>query len=313
MKQLPIGIQTFEKIITGNHVYADKTKLIYNLVKTEKAFFLSRPRRFGKSLLLSTFEAIFQGPQDPDGPPQGLFKDLWIGRSDYDFTQTNPVITLDMSSVNSSSSEKLEHSILKKLKSINRTNKLRLDINDIAADVSDIIQILSKNNQNKKVVVLIDEYDAPVSDHIGNITLAQETLDVLKSFYSGFKKTDQYLRFVSVTGVTKYAFMGLAAGFNQLDDLTINDDYADICGFTHDDLDSCFGEYLPIVLEKMNKIGNMPKKASEIDLKNKILNWYDGYNWGGKTNVLNPWSIMKFFQQVFFPIFGLAQLPRPLF
>jgi hypothetical protein len=173
MKELPIGLQTFQELIEGDCVYADKTQLVYKLVTEGKVYFLSRPRRFGKSLLLSTFEALFQGPQDPDGPPQGVFKDLWIGRSDYDFTQTNPVITLDMSSVNSSSSEKLEHSILKKLKSINRNNNLSIDINDIAAGVPDIIQVLSKSNQNKKVVVLIDEYDASVSDHIGDMKLAR--------------------------------------------------------------------------------------------------------------------------------------------
>ncbi|MDR1049768.1 MAG: AAA family ATPase, partial [Deltaproteobacteria bacterium] len=99
MKKLPIGIQTFEKLIKGDFVYADKTKYVYNLVNTESAYFLSRPRRFGKSLLLSTFEALFSGPPDPDGPPQGLFKDLWIGKeTKYDFSQKFPVINLSLTS-----------------------------------------------------------------------------------------------------------------------------------------------------------------------------------------------------------------------
>jgi hypothetical protein len=311
MKKNPIGIQTFQEIIVNNYVYADKTQLVHNLVTEGKVYFLSRPRRFGKSLLLSTFKALFQGPVDPDGPPQGLFKDLWIGQSDYDFSQTYPVITFSMSD-DSTTSEDLKESILKKLRAINAFYGLGLEISLPGTDVFLLIQKLSQTLK-KKVVVLIDEYDAPVSDHIGNLELAQKNRDVLKSFYSGFKNTDEYLRFVFVTGVTRYAFMGLSAGFNHLNDITLSDKFAAICGFTHDELDSCFNDYMSAVLDIFKSKGKMSPNASVSDIRKDILRWYDGYSWDGEIRVLNPWSILKFFYESSFSDYWVRTNPSLFF
>ncbi|MDR1395134.1 MAG: AAA family ATPase, partial [Deltaproteobacteria bacterium] len=155
MKKPPLGISTFQKLIEGGYVYADKTEFIYNLVNTGYPYFLSRPRRFGKSLLLSTFEALFSGPPDPDGPPQGLFKDLWIGQSDYDFTQSYPVITLSMGSVSSKSSIALDDTIIEKLNIISRSEGLDLNITYSSTGLFKLIQNLS-DVRKKKVVVLVD-------------------------------------------------------------------------------------------------------------------------------------------------------------
>ncbi|MDR1110546.1 MAG: AAA family ATPase, partial [Deltaproteobacteria bacterium] len=165
MKDLPIGLQTFSKIIEGGYVYADKTKYVYDLARREGAYFLSRPRRFGKSLLLSTFEALFSGPPDPSGSSQGLFADLWIAReSDYDFKQTHPILTFSMSS-DTASTVDLRESILKKLEEINQSEQLGLNISLPGTDLFLLIKRL-KEKYGKGVVVLIDEYDAPVSNNI---------------------------------------------------------------------------------------------------------------------------------------------------
>ncbi|MDR1310187.1 MAG: ATP-binding protein [Deltaproteobacteria bacterium] len=308
MKELPIGMQTFRDLIEGGYVYADKTKYVYDLARKGKAYFLSRPRRFGKSLLLSTFEALFSGPPDPDGPPQGFFKDLWIGReSDYDFSQTHPVISLSMSS-STNSSDDLQESILKKLRRINDSEKLGLDITLPGTDLHFVIQGL-KEKYGEKVVVLIDEYDAPVSNNIDNLKLAQKNSEILRDFYSGFKDTDKYLRFVFVTGVTRYVFMGLSAGLNQLYDLTLDEKFSNICGFTHDELKVCFADYFPNAFQELKRKNVLEPDATVTGLQKKILHWYDGYSWDGETMVLNPFSLINFFQSSKFIPFWMNQDP----
>jgi hypothetical protein len=312
MKELPIGMQTFNKIVEGGYMYADKTKYVYDLARLEGAYFLSRPRRFGKSLLLSTFEALFSGPPGPDGPPQGLFVDLWIGReSDYDFRKTYPVITFSMSS-DTASTVDLRESILKKLEEINHSERLGLNISLPGTDLYLIIKRL-KEKYDKKVVVLIDEYDAPVSNNIDNPGVALKNRDILRDFYSGFKDTDKFLRFVFVTGVTRYAFMGPSAGLNRLVDLTMSEDYAGICSFTLDEFDDCFREHLPGVLEKMKNNRSMDKEESLGDLRDKILKHYDGYSWDGRTMILNPISILNLFRESYFSDYWIQSNPSVSF
>ncbi|MDR1166650.1 MAG: ATP-binding protein [Deltaproteobacteria bacterium] len=308
MKKLPIGVQTFKKIIEGGYAYADKTKFVYDLACSNTAYFLSRPRRFGKSLLLNTFKALFSGPPNPDGPPQGLFADLWIGReSDYDFTQTHPVITFSMSS-DSDSPADLRESILKKLDEINQSEQLGLNISLPATDLFLLIKRL-KEKYDKEVVVLIDEYDAPVSGNIDNPDLALKNRDILRNFYSGFKDTDEFLRFVFVTGVTRYVFMGLSAGLNHLMDLTLESKYANICGFTLQELKHCFANRLPALLRAMKKAGNMPKNATLKDMWREIGLWYDGYSWDGKNRLYNPYSLLNLFRGESFESFWMNQDP----
>ncbi|MDR1109693.1 MAG: AAA family ATPase [Deltaproteobacteria bacterium] len=312
MEELPIGMQTFKDLIEGGYVYADKTRYVYDMVRSGKAYFLSRPRRFGKSLLLSTFESLFSGPPDPDGKPKGLFADLWIGReSDYDFKQTYPIINLSMSS-STNSPEDLKESILKKLKRINHSEKLGLDITLPGTDLFFVIQGLNEK-YDKKVVVLIDEYDAPVSNNIDNRELALKNSEILRDFYSGFKDTDKYLRFVFVTGVTRYAFMGLSAGLNHLNDITLTPKYAGICGFTQEEFDGCFREHLPVVLGDMRGQDPVPADATVADLMDIVNDWYDGYSWDGKTMVLNPLSILKFLELSAFSDYWIQSNPSVAF
>ncbi|MDR1084241.1 MAG: ATP-binding protein [Deltaproteobacteria bacterium] len=292
MKQLQIGMASFQELIEDNYVYADKTRHVYELVSKGKFYFLSRPRRFGKSLLLSTFEALFSGPPDPNGPQKGLFQDLWIGRhSNYDFSQKYPIINLSMSTLGSTQEALIQY-LSDKLQNIIIREKLSLSLSPLNLDFGSVVESLNCK-YGQKVVVLIDEYDAPISENIGDLPLALKFRDVLKGFYSSLKGSDKYLRFVFVTGVTRYALTGLSAGLNQLKDLTFDEKYADICGFTPEEFDSCFEEHLPVVLQNMKNKGRLPEDQTVSDLRKKFLSWYDGYSWDGETRVLNPYSILN--------------------
>ncbi|MDR1166982.1 MAG: AAA family ATPase [Deltaproteobacteria bacterium] len=322
MKDLLVGAQTFQKLIEGNYVYADKTKFIYDLARTQGAYFLSRPRRFGKTLLLSTFEALFSSPLESEGPETGLFSGLWLEKKIkelnakgkktlFDFNQTYPIIRLDMSG-DTSTVDGFRESILKKLEVINRSEGLGLKITLPGADLSTIIQRMSEKYE-KEVVVLVDEYDAAVSDNISNIDIAMNNRDTLKDFYSGFKNTDKYLRFVFVTGVTRYALMGLSSGLNHLVDLTFKSEYAGICGFTYRELDSCFKKHMKVALKKMKKSGDLRDTADLDFLRKQILRWYDGYSWDGKTRVLNPHSILNLFDNYIFSRYWVNTYPSKSF
>ncbi|MDR1167147.1 MAG: AAA family ATPase, partial [Deltaproteobacteria bacterium] len=303
-KRLPLGVATFSKIIKNRCLYVDKTRQIYNLVNEGEAYFLSRPRRFGKSLLLSSLEALFSGPPDPNGPPSGIFKDLWIGKSDFVFPERHPIISLTMAT-RGAIVEDLKGSLVKSLELINDEEQLGLNIDYAGLDLSIIIEKLSKK-YNKNVVILIDEYDAPVSENLSNHALAIKNRDILKNFYSGLKGAEKFTRFVFVTGVTRYAFTGLSVGLNHLDDLTLDESFADICGFTHKELDNNFSPYFPSVLKQMKDDGVMAQEETVADLRAKILNFYDGYSWDGKTKILNPYSLLNFIYNLEFSPYWMS-------
>jgi ribosomal protein L29 len=294
-------VQNFNALIKKHLVYADKTEMIYNLARTINPYFLSRPRRFGKSLLLSTFEALFRGREDPDGPPQRLFKDLWIGRSDWDFTKKYPVISLNMN-VGYESRDTLKSSLNFILMTIARREEIDIYAPTPGLMLSQLIEELSLKYKTE-TVILIDEYDAPVSENLGNAELMKENAEELKMFYSSLKNCQTHLRFVFVTGVTRYALMGLSAGLNNLDDITFNKDFSSVCGFTLEELDTYFKKYMSISLQELKNSGFMPQESTVSDLRQEILNWYDGYSWDGITRVLNPWSILKFFETSHFKSF----------
>ncbi|MDR3152798.1 MAG: ATP-binding protein [Deltaproteobacteria bacterium] len=298
MERLPIGIQSFRAIIEDGFLYADKTRLVYDLASKKGAYFLSRPRRFGKSLLLDTFQELFSGPPGQDGDPRGIFAGLWIGSSDFDFTMKFPVVSLSMAA-GTESLDVLKDSLTKQLNKINLREGLNLDLTLPTSALPMVIENLSFKHDTR-VVVLIDEYDAPLSSNLADPKLALAFGNFLKSFYASLKDIDKYLRFVFVTGVTRYAFMGLSAGLNQLEDLTLDGHFSEICGFTPQELDRYFGRLMPSVLDVMKTEGRMPNEAGLADLRKLLMDWYDGYSWDGKTKVLNPWSVLMFFKKARF-------------
>jgi len=267
MKKLPIGIQTFSEIRTDNYVYVDKTAIALNLIQNGKYYFLSRPRRFGKSLFLDTLNNIFKGNQ-------GLFKGLYIDDK-YDWDQSFPVINISFAGGVMTSREQLDITI----KAILENNFEKFDVTCKHSEISLQFQELIKNIHDKykqRVVILVDEYDKPILDNITNTEIAVEMREGLKNLYSVIKDCDEYLKFVFLTGVSKFSKVSIFSGLNNLDDITVDSRYATICGYTQKDLEIRFTEHLV-----------------DCDI-NEIKKWYNGYSWLGEK-VYNPFDILLFF------------------
>ncbi|GAP72984.1 hypothetical protein SAMD00024442_52_9 [Candidatus Symbiothrix dinenymphae] len=277
MQKLPIGIQSFEKLRDEGCLYVDKTKEILQLTSSNIVF-LSRPRRFGKSLLVSTLEELYSGSQH-------LFEGLYI-YDKWDWTQCYPVIRIDWTDIEHNSKEEMERSMLSYLKQLANFHQLTF-VSEYASDCfAELITLLHRKKGNK-VVVLIDEYDSPILD-----TMKQPEADgvrqFLQSFYKRLKATDDHLKFVFMTGITKVAKVSIFSALNSLEDISLSEQFSSICGYTQEELERDFSEYIDETAAHL-----METKA---DLLEDIRNWYDGYSWDGKTPVYNPVSTLLFFK-----------------
>ncbi|MDR2354021.1 MAG: AAA family ATPase [Deltaproteobacteria bacterium] len=288
LKKLPLGNQLFSEIIDDNFLYADKTKYLYDLLTgPSKHYALSRPRRFGKTLLLDTLMELFSG--EPE-----RFKGLWIGQTDYTFPN-HPVIYLSMS-ISSSTTKNLKESLLSTLNRI--PEEYNLFVKKASPDVyfESIIRALQKKT-NSEVVILIDEYDSPINWQMDNLEVATANAKFLHNFFATLLKPDitPYIRFSFLTGKTIYAIPPLDTGANHFNDITLDPNYAGICGFTLEEFDSLFEDRMEMTLENLKKTGGMEASASILDFRKVLAEWFDGYNWGGQSRVLNPHSILNFF------------------
>ncbi len=276
MKNLPIGIQTFERLINEGYVYIDKTKYLYDFAVKGGYYFISRPRRFGKSLTVTTLKSLFKGKKE-------LFKDLWI----YDKIewQEHPVIHIDFNIVTHNLGlETFKRTLLSKLRGIGEEYNLNIELSDPKDYFSEIAKQLSKIN---KVVLLIDEYDKPIIDYIDDIEKADENKKYLSSFYEAIKGLDEYWKFVFLTGVSKFSKVSIFSKLNNLRDITLVDEYGGMLGITEEELYNTFEEEIKEIAEK--------EEISADELKLKIRKWYNGYTWNGKTKVYNPFSILNYF------------------
>lgn len=277
MKNLPIGLQTFSELILKNYCYIDKTDIIHNLITRGKAYFLSRPRRFGKSLLISTMQSIFEGKRE-------LFKDLAINQLDYDWT-VRPVIRIDFSGVNRSTPENFLLSLRKYL--LDEATKFGINI-DLTDQPSDMLRTLVKqiHTMQGPVVLLVDEYDKPILDHLKNPVVAEEMRTLLRSFYDVFKYLDEHLHFVFITGVSKFTQTSIFSGLNNLFDLSITNQAATLCGYTKAEIEIYFGEYLKVFAQK--------QRLSIAETVDELEKWYNGYSFEwGCTKVFNPFSVLN--------------------
>jgi hypothetical protein len=286
MKKLPYSGQTFQEIMDGALLYVDKTKHIYNLIKDGKCYFLSRPRRFGKSLLLSAMAELFRGKRE-------LFRGLWIGSSDYDFKK-RPVLHLNMA-LPSKTSDELRKSLMVRLGGAAIINGLETCGDTPSGILENLVYGLHKAT-GEKIAVLIDEYDAPILSHIDNVPLAKENRQELHDFYATMKalSDSNYIHFLFVTGVTKFAKASVFSVFNNLSDLTLDPDYNGICGFTMEEFDHYFPDYLQEALEHNKSEGFTDPSISFEEFRRMALDYYDGYSWDGKRRVLNPYSLINF-------------------
>lgn len=277
--KLPIGIQDFETIILEDYVYVDKTELIYQLITRGKPYFLSRPRRFGKSLLISTLHALFSGKRN-------LFKGLWIDKSDWDWTP-HPVIRLDMAGINNRSPEMVERALIRVLEKIASKNGLSLSGETPSDYLSDLIEQLFLTT-GQKVVVLVDEYDKPLVDRLNDLEVAKANREIMREFYSAFKTQDEYLKFIFLTGVTKFSKVSVFSGLNNLNDITMTDDYSALLGYTLKELQYFFAKEIDNVAQVNGLTIN--------DCYHQIKEWYNGYKFSENGQlVYNPFSTLKLF------------------
>ncbi|MBR4911347.1 MAG: AAA family ATPase, partial [Bacteroidales bacterium] len=220
MKKLPIGIQSFKSLREDDFLYVDKTRLLYTLAKEAKYYFLSRPRRFGKSLLLSTLKAYFQGKRE-------LFEGLAIAELEKDWN-SYPILYLDLNVGLYTSVEGLIAALDSNLSLWEQEYGLQKPNSDVAQRFKNVILSVSKK-EGKQVVVLVDEYDKPLLQVIDNESLLAEYRNILKGFYSNLKTCDEHIRFAFLTGVTKFSHVSIFSDLNNLQDISLNNAYADIC------------------------------------------------------------------------------------
>ena len=268
MKMMPVGIQTFRKIIEGDYLYIDKTEIARSLIEKYEYVFLSRPRRFGKSLFLDTLKNIFEGNRE-------LFRGLLI-EDQWNWEVKYPVILISFSGGINSKAD-LEEDLLQILDSNEERLGLVCAKKTRAKAKYYFAELIKKASQkyHQKVVILIDEYDKPILDNIENIPEALVIRDGMRDFYTKIKENDRYLRFAFLTGVSKFAKVSIFSGLNNLEDISLNPDYGNICGYTQLDLDTTFAPYL-----------------EGVDME-KVKRWYNGYNFLGDT-VYNPFDILLF-------------------
>ncbi len=269
-RKLPIGIQTFAQIVSEDYYYVDKTPFVHRLIESGKYYFLSRPRRFGKSLFLDTLKELFEGSES-------LFRGLYI-HDRWDWSIRYPVIRISFGGGILRNRDELDRRIIDLL----RVNAEGLDLHlpddlDIVGRFGELIRNAHRQT-GQRVVVLIDEYDKPILDNLTDRETAVAMREGLRNLYSTIKDADAYLRLVLLTGVSKFSKVSLFSGLNNLFDLTISPTYSAICGYTETDIDTVF--------------------APELDGldREEIRRWYNGYNWTGEA-VYNPFDLLLLFSQ----------------
>ena len=273
----PIGIQSFEKIRLGEYTYVDKTALIHQLVNTSNYYFLSRPRRFGKSLLISTLEAYFNGQQE-------LFKGLEIEQLEKEWTKY-PVLHLDLNTSKYDEKNSL----------INVLNDTLCQWENIYGTVPSEVNpelrfkgIIRRayEQTGQRVVILVDEYDKPMLQAIGDEELQNEYRNTLKAFYSVFKGADAHLQFVLLTGVTKFSQVSVFSGFNQPKDISMDARYETLCGITQDELEHYFSSPISDLAVEY--------QCTPDEMRQRLRRQYDGYHFSKRmTGVYNPFSLLN--------------------
>ena len=270
--------QTFSILIEERRIYVDKTALIYELIKegAGTAYFLSRPRRFGKSLLISTLSSIFKGHQH-------LFKDLWI--HDKIEWKAFPVIHLSMDRMDFMALG-LEKAIQQTLKRIGKEHEIALLEESSKGLFEELIKALY-GKFGEQVVILVDEYDSPITQYLekSNFDKAEENRDILKNFYGVLKPLDTYIRFLFITGITKFTRVSIFSELNHLTDITLHEKFTTLLGYTQAELTLYFSEGIELLAQKRN----LTKEACLA----KIKDWYNGFSWDGINFVYNPFSFLR--------------------
>ena len=279
-KIYPIGIQNFEKIRNDGYLYIDKTALMYQMVKTGSYYFLSRPRRFGKSLLISTLEAYFQGKKE-------LFTGLAVERLEKDWIKY-PILHLDLNIEKYDTPESLDNILEKSLTAWEKLYGAEPSERSFSLRFAGIIERACKQ-AGQRVVILVDEYDKPMLQAISNEKLQKQFRDTLKPFYGALKTMDGYIKFAFLTGVTKFGKVSVFSDLNNLDDISMRKDYVEICGVSDQELH----ENLDIELHEFAETQGL----SYDKLCTKLKEYYDGYHFTHNSiGIYNPFSLLNAFK-----------------
>lgn len=280
LRKLPVDISTFSELRKSNYVYVDKTEYAYKLITGGRRFFLSRPRRFGKSLLISTLKEILTTRN------KQLFNGLWINQSDYHWHEY-AVINFDFSTLPINTLEDLENGLQHAVINIARVYEIDLPVSLSSHSIillNDLVNLLYK--KFNRVAVLVDEYDSPILKTLHNEELAKTVRDKIQQFFTTVKGLDAQIQFVFITGVSSFAKAGLFSGINNLQILTLNKQFAAICGYTDQEINHYFSEYI----DAWSNEETIPSNT----LREQIKIWYNGYHFGNKVAaVYNPFSVMN--------------------
>ena len=270
VRKYPIGLQSFQAIREGGFLYIDKTEMIHRLVTSGKYYFLSRPRRFGKSLLVDTVEELFNGSRE-------LFEGLWIA-DQWDWSKTNPVIHLSFADIGVRTLG-LEAALFRGL--AENADRLGVSLTNTSYD-QQFKELIEKVAPQGQVVILIDEYDKPIIDFLNDPATVDANRAMMKSFYSVLKGQDRHIRFLLLTGVSRFSKVSLFSDLNHLEDITLGRQFSSLVGISQIELEHAFApEIEEMIVEDPNIV-------------EKIRQWYNGYTWGGTETLYNPFSLLNF-------------------
>ena len=277
LKKCPLGIQTFSEVREGDYIYIDKTDMVYRMTQSFKYVFLSRPRRFGKSLLASTLHSYFSGKKE-------LFKGLAIEKLETEWAE-HPVLHFDMSTAKHMDKEQLERFLGERLAFEERKYGIENPAKDINDRLTNLI-VTAFEKTGSKVVVIIDEYDAPLLDVVHEDELLPQLRQVMRNFYSPLKACDPYLRFVFLTGITKFSQMSIFSELNNLKNVSMMPEYAGICGITLEELQTKLTDYVDALADNLNLT-----REQAVQLLGKR---YDGYHFCWPSpDIFNPFSLLN--------------------
>lgn len=287
-QKLPIGIQAFETMRGQGYAYVDKTRWIYRMATEGMFYFLARPRRFGKSLLLSTLKCLFEGRKE-------LFDGLWIAEDRGWDWRSHPVIVLDFNEIEHDTPQNLERGLASSLRRIARQHQVHIEGSGIVTTFTDLILALYQKTQ-QPVVVLIDEYDKPLIDHLGRgeegLAVARSQRDILRSFFGVLKggTVSPVLRFVFLAGVSRFSRVSIFSELNNLQDLSMNDAYADMLGYTQEEIEARFADHIDAFAQQLG--------WTPADVRAGLALQYNGYRFAERAvRVYNPFSVLNAFSE----------------
>ena len=284
--KLPIGIQTFEEIRTEGYVYVDKTNYFVEMIDNGKIYFLARPRRFGKSLTISTFDALFSGKKELF---KGLYAEEFLNRPGF---KPSPVIRLDMSMVTTYMGiENMEESIRIQTREIAEKLHIKLSDTKLSGDLFRELITKTAGKYGQKVVILLDEYDKPYTDFVNDPDMAEKVRNILRSYYVQIKANDEYIRFTFITGISKFARFGVFSALNSPKDISTTPKYAEICGYTEEEIIRYFPAYFDETANSM--------QISTLELIEKMCYYYNGFTFddNAEARLYNPYSTLLFFSK----------------